>query len=218
MGLQLGRPSIVWLAADDPAGARAARDDALSHWSDRSYTAQHYWGLLSAVQADLYEGRGIRALELVDHDFPLARRAGLTRVRMLRAELVLLRAQAALAAAVERDDGGASTLGRALDDLKSLSRDGLPWTLPVIELTRAAAARIAGRTEDAILDLRRAIPELERHQLHGWARVARIGLGELEPNRAGDGLEALEALAGEGVVAPRRFAASLVPGLLGVDG
>jgi hypothetical protein len=74
------RQNLMYLAADDPDGARADIDYAMGRWSHRGYHVQHYLALLARTQIELYAGRAEAAWNLVESGWPELRRSMLLRV------------------------------------------------------------------------------------------------------------------------------------------
>src|SRR5262249_35802978 len=122
--------SIVKLAADDPAAARAGLEETAARWSRRDYHVQHNHALWAAVQIELYCGEGLAAWELLRQSWPALRRSLLLRVQFIRTSMLFLRARAALAAAVALRSShpaeGRSLLTLADRDARRLSRERMP--------------------------------------------------------------------------------------------
>ena len=124
------RQNLMYLAADDPDGARADVDYAMGRWSHRGYHVQHYLALLARTQIELYAGRAEAAWNLVESGWPELRRSMLLRVQVVRVEANYLRARCALAA----KKPGADRLAA------SLAGEGVAWAEPLAEVIRAGCA------------------------------------------------------------------------------
>ncbi len=212
VGLQLGKSNLVWLLNDDPQGARHACEEALDRWSSRGYQAQHYWGLLARVQADVYEGHGREAVDRIAADWPRLCAANLTRIQILRLDLRLLRARACLCAA-ESEADPSRLLAQAEKDAHAVARERMPWASPLARMVHAAAAHLRGNSERALAMLEACDPDLERHSLKMWRAATAYAHAHL---RGAAGHRALSSarrsFVEEGVVDPGRMVRLLAPG------
>ncbi len=100
---------------------------------------------------------------------------------------------------------------------RRLEREGMTWIAPLASLVRAATANAEGDAAGACAALREAIERATAADmsLHAWC--ARRQLGCLIGGEEGDRLvaQADAAMQAEGVRAPARLAATLVPGRWG---
>src|SRR5262249_7699167 len=122
--------SVVRLAADDPATARAELCETASKWSHQGYYVRHNDALWGAVQISLYGGDGTSACALPRRAWPALRRSLLLRVQFTRTSMHFLRARAALAAAVNLGSSSPaearSLMSVADRDAHRLEQEGMP--------------------------------------------------------------------------------------------
>jgi hypothetical protein len=164
------RQNLIHLAADDPDGARADIDDAMSRWSHRGFHVQHYNALLARAQIELYAGRAERAWDLIESHWRKLQHSMLMRVQVVRIEATYLRARCALAARRP----GAERLATAL------RRENVAWAEPLAKVVLAGRA-----TVDRPQQLRTAADEFDRAGMALYAEAARFAAsGGHAPGRA----------------------------------
>ena len=213
-----GWPNISWLVIDDVEGARAVADEVMARWSQRTYQLEHYWYLLSAVNADLYAGDGPGALGRIDRDRDQVRRSLLLRTQVARIELMDLEGRAALCAAVNsRAEQRARHLTRAERCRRRLAREDLATAHASAALIAAAAAAMQAddpADERVLAQMRTAAQACDAAAEPLRAAVIRGHLGALLGGDAGATLmhTAEQRLLAEGVAEPARMSAMLVPG------
>lgn len=93
--LSASHTNMIWLAADDPTGARTVVETAMRNWSPAGFHLQHYYQLYALTQSELYRGDVREALRRVIHDWPKLVRSHLLRIQLVRIESLFLRARAA---------------------------------------------------------------------------------------------------------------------------
>jgi hypothetical protein len=215
-----GWPNVSWLVTGDVEGARAVADEVMARWSQRTYQLEHYWYLLSTVNADLYAGAGAGALGRIDGDRDQVRRSLLLRTQIARIELVDLEGRAALCAAV--NSGGeerARHLARAERCRRRLAREDLATAHASAALIAAAIAalQVDDRADERVLaQMRAAAQACDAAAEPLRAAVIRGYLGALLGGDAGATLvhAAEQRLLAEGVTEPARMSAMLVPGFV----
>jgi eukaryotic-like serine/threonine-protein kinase len=199
--LRTGLPNAVWLMDDDVAAARCHEAQAIERWSARGFHVQHWYALISAVNTDLYEGRGLEAhARLADKRRALAR-SHLLRVCHIRTAYRNLTARAALAAALQLPEGKErrARLEEAQHAEHALLGEHTPWATALAELAALSRRRLAGEPipEAMAASVERS---LVRADVPVFAQALACAL-------RGDG----SALAAEDVRQPARFARMLVP-------
>jgi hypothetical protein len=213
-----GWPNVTWLMSGDIEGARAVADAVMEHWSQRNYQLEHYWYLLSVVNADLYAGEGASALARIDRDREQVRRALLLRTQVARIEFADFEARGALCAATSsRGEERARHLARAERCRRRLLREDLATAHASAALVAAALAALAAdsRADERVLaQMRAAAQACDAAAEPLRAIVIRGYLGERLGGDAGATLvrAAEERMAAEGVAEPARMSAMLVPG------
>jgi hypothetical protein len=212
VNLRLGVPNLAWLCRDDPAGARAAADEAIGEWSQQGFHFQHFFHIMARASAHLYGGEAEAALELLARAWPaMARSLGL-RNQLIRATLVALRGGSTLAAAAQGRDS-ARRLAEAARDARRLEREQARWCDAHALAVRAAIAHLDGDPAGALGGLAAAAAAFEDAEMALHAAAARLHLARLAPRDGAAAARAAEgALAAQQVRSPPRMAALLVPG------
>ena len=143
VNLRIRQLNIACLAADQPAEARRAADEAMRMWNPAAYLSQHYYHLVALASADLYEGDGAAAVARLAAGWRDVERSLFMRVQFIRIEAIHLRGRAALAAARPGADG-AALRKRVLADARKLERESMRWANALARLLRAGAAAQEG--------------------------------------------------------------------------
>jgi eukaryotic-like serine/threonine-protein kinase len=208
--LRAAHTNLAFLALDDPDRARAQIIEAMrSRWSAHKLNLHHYYELYSLTQIDLYLGAGIRAFERVTRDLPRLARSWMSRIEVVRVEMNVLRARAALAAAGETFmTPSARRVASAA--ARSIARERGAWTVGFASLLDAQLEEDGERADGM---LRRAVEQFELASMGLHAAVSRRRLGEL---MGGDDGRALVSTADgwmrdHGVANPERMTALLAP-------
>ncbi len=208
----IGRPSILWLARDDVAGARAALVDIRQPDSARQLDWPDYLRLFAETQVDLYAGAPASAWERIQAGSSSLARTTIALVQSTRIEAVHLRARCALAAA-----GGAANGRDLLQEAGRASRrlrgERVPWAEALADLVGAAVAARSGQASSVGLAAR-ACERLQACGLGLYAAAARRRHGVLLGGDAGRAvIEAADAwMNRQGIVSPERMTALLAPG------
>jgi tetratricopeptide (TPR) repeat protein len=213
-----GWPNVTWLMTGDVEGARAVADEVMARWSQRTYQLEHYWYLLSSVNAGIYAGEGAHALALIDRDREQVRRSLLLRTQIARIEFADFEGRAALCAAVNsRGEERGRHLARAERCRRRLAREDLATAHASAALIAAAIAAVQASDpadERVLAQMRAAAQACDVAAEPLRAAVIRGYLGQRLGGDAGANLmhAAEERLLGEGVTEPARMSAMLVPG------
>jgi tetratricopeptide (TPR) repeat protein len=199
--MRTGLPNAMWLMEDDVDAARRELGSAMGQWSNDGFHVQHWYALLAAAHADLYEGKGEEAFQRIDERKKRMGRSQLLRVRHIAAVFAYSRACAAVASlATQRaPELRKKRLALVAECVKTLEQDSTPWTAALAGVLGFARRRFTAE-QPSKADAARI-----REQL-----VA-ADLGVLV--HAFDCLEhgATEGLRAQGVRAPGRFARMLLP-------
>jgi len=202
--------NVVWLAEDDPAGAR--RQLERRPWAPAAgtgYHLQHWYELAARSELALYEGLPgppARAFDELD-------RSLLTRMQFIRTYAGWLRGRLALAAAPP-------ALDEARRQAARLAREGSGPARAFGLLLRAGAVASSGGASAvarAAALVREAIAAAEADGLALVAAVARRRLGALAGGAEGAVLAGVADgfMTGEGIRRPDRLAAVYAPGFGG---
>jgi serine/threonine protein kinase len=216
MSVQLrdGSLAIMWLAADDPEGARRNAEESMALWPSDRYLLQHWHRLYGEGEIELYVGDGAKAYARVDRDTKALKKSLLLRIQHMRAQTMFLRGRCAIASLEAQPALRNQRLLEIRRLVRRLEREGMAWTAPFAAILRAAVANAQGNRSAAIAGLRAAVDLATAADMSGYARAARHQLGLLLGGDEGEKLvaEAAEAMRAEGILVPARFAATLVPG------
>jgi eukaryotic-like serine/threonine-protein kinase len=183
MNLSTYLMSVVRLAADDPATARAELRETMAQWSREGYHVQHNDALWAAVQIELYCSFGQSAWELIRQSWPDLRRSLLLRVQFIRTSMYFLRARAALAAAAElkcsRPAEARSLMTVAARAARKLEREGMPCPGAYAQMIRGGLAALGGDAPRAAILLAEAVERFEAVNMQLCAVAVRHRRGEL---------------------------------------
>ncbi len=207
-----GRPVVVWLARDDPGGAREAVRDAMRPWTSEGFHLQHYFALLAESQIDLYEGLADGAWDRLSGAWAMMERSKLFRTQVIRVEAKHLRARCALAAAGSgRLGGGLEIAERMGEDIRA---EGVPWAAGLGSLVLSAVRHGAGDRGGALALGREALAELEACGLRAYEAAAARRLGDLLGGAEGDEMLARSRawMEEQKIAAPTRLVRMLAPG------
>ena len=216
------RSRVVWVAllvADRPDEAEREVEDAINLWSQRGFHVQHYWHMTGKVEIALYCGGAVRAWRHLERAWPAMERSMLPRIQLTGTEGRILRARAALAAAVAYgidSEEGRRLTGEAERVLRRVEHDNIYWAEPLAQLARAGLASAGGGEVRARELLEAAAAGFEAASMNLHAAVSRRRRGQI---LGGDGKrlvrEADRWLADQGVVDVERMAGVVAPGSWG---
>ncbi len=203
------------LAADDPEAAYRESEQGLQRWSGHGFQVQHLFSLFTRIQADLYRGRGERALRRTIDNKKQIGRSLLLFDRALRAFWLNLRGGANLAAALVAQGRTRRRLLRAAGrDARRLGRGRKQAYVALGSLLRGGVAAARGKRQRAIAWLETAAEQLGAADMGLHAATARRRLGQVVGGDRGKAMieEADRWLAEHEVVNPRRTTDALAPG------
>ncbi|QEH36217.1 Serine/threonine-protein kinase PknB [Aquisphaera giovannonii] len=213
--------SIVKLAEDDLAAARAGLEETAARWSRRGYHVQHNDALWAGVQIDLYRGDGMAGWERLRASWPALRGSLLLRVQFIRTSMRFLRARAAISAAAgllrTEPSRARSLLAVADRDARGLARERMPCPNAFALLVAGGVAATRGDRDRAVASLRRALTAFEAVDMGLCAAATRRRLGELigGDEGAAEVRRANDWMAGERVRDPSRMASMILAELPG---
>jgi hypothetical protein len=212
--LRDGSLAIVWLAADNPDGARRHAKESMAVWPHDRYLLQHWHRMFGEAEIELYVGEGALAYARVERDAKALEKSLLLNVQHMRAQTMFVRGRCAIASIGAQPALKSERLAEARRLARKLEKEGMGWTAPFAAILSAGAASIEGDAPSAAIHLRSAIERAEVAQMGGYARAARHQLGALIGGDEGKALlvSAQESMAAQGVAVPERFASTLVPG------
>ncbi len=215
--LLVGVGGLAWLMADDLAGLWANVEEATALWSAPSYQLPDYYRMNAVVRGHVYGDDGAAAWRQVASDWPKLARASLMRIDFMAIDAWFLRGGAAAAAALVADGPERATLhGEIKRCVRRLASRPEPMAQGNAASLRAAVASQRGDRAAAGALLSEAADHFERAEVAGFAAAARWRAAELrgQPVDLEIVTEIAAALRAMGVVAPPRFVAMLVPGVV----
>ncbi len=208
---------IAWLAADDPATARAELQAGLDGWSQQRFDLQHIWARGTERDIALYAGEPLLAREPV-----VVRGRGLARIldRSAQTATILglssrarrrLGAAAVMGATSERE----TLLAGAAAHAREMEREKTAWGAPLALLVHAGVAATRGDGGAALGRLARAESGLRAAKMALHLAAARRRQGELIGGDGGRALveESNAWMTGQGIRNPDRMSAMLAPGV-----
>jgi serine/threonine protein kinase len=216
MSVQLrdGSLAIMWLAADDPEGARRNAEESMALWPKDRYLLQHWHRLYGEGEIELYVGDGAKAYARVDRDTAALKKSFLLNVQHMRVQTMFLRGRCAIASLVAEPALRAERLAEAKGIARRLEKENMPWIAPFAAILNAGVACAAGDRTKAAAELRMAIELAQTASMSGYVTAARHQLGVLIGGEDGQKLvlAAEQAMTAQGIRVPARFASTLVPG------
>jgi serine/threonine protein kinase/tetratricopeptide (TPR) repeat protein len=212
-----GDSNQAWLFEDHPETADQQAKFALANWPASRFHAMHFSSTQARIGVRLYaddpEGAYALACTLVAD----TRRSLYWRVQMMRIYAQRLLSASALAM-VQRGLGDRSRLLREVARCaRALEREHAPWATPLAKLARAGVSLHRGDKRRALRYLEEASREFEALDMSAFAAATQDRAARLRGDdvAAGQIARARAFFTRQGVVAPERFIAMLVPGLLG---
>jgi eukaryotic-like serine/threonine-protein kinase len=207
--------TIAWLCCHQPDEIRGWIETGVSKWTRRVYHNQHLFACWALVLLDLYDGRGREAYDRVEREFPRARRALKFEMEVIHLDARVLRARAALLAAVQATGDDRTRLARAARrDARWIRRKGPPHARHLAAAMDAELADLQGDRRLCVAALEEAIAGADALPARLVGAAARIRLGLLRGEEGRAMVEAGERfMRAQGVVDPVRLASVFAPGL-----
>jgi len=211
--------AFFYLADDHPRAALDSIQSALVRWNRDHFDLFSFFGLLSQTLVQLYQGEP-GALATVESTHRRFSPSALATVHLYRAQFLLHRSSAALAAATNaaqsgQPDRAQDLLHRASSDIEDVAASQLPTFRQYVATNRAAVAFLSGDLEGSRAQLAEALT---------WAAAAqgnpvlydvlRWRLGQLRGGSEGarQTRDAKAALSGRGLRNPEGWARMYTPG------
>jgi serine/threonine protein kinase len=207
-----GRPSIVWLALDDPETALRINRTVIDRWSSERFQSQHLFELLASAQIDLYLERPAEAWQRVQRSWPAMVHSKILRVQFVHNEMLHLRARVGLA--VAKSTGDRSVLRQVEHDANTIVGMRMDWALPLAQSVRAALLFLEGDPDASRRLLTEALRNFEKAEMRLYAAAARRRLGVLTGGDAGAAFvrDADTWLRAQLVKVPEKMVDVLMPG------
>jgi hypothetical protein len=206
----------IWLSlvGDDPRHARREMSDALSQWSQKGFSLQHWHDMIWGAEIELYAGDGARAYEHIAQRQSKLNASFLLHAGFIRAATHYVRGRAAIASIAQHAELRQARIAEARRLSRRLAREHDAWTGALALLLRAMAENAAGDRAAAVATLRDGIDRAEATDTIVYAQPARYRLGELLGGDEGALLieQAALAMTTEGVRNPERWVACHMPG------
>ena len=209
-------PYLV-LAQDDPARALREAQQALRGWSSSGFLVQHFHALCAELNARLYLGEPEAAWALLNSQWGALRQSRLQRIQLVRIAMLELRSRCALALAMAMDPDakqGRAFFNLAHDDILALEKEGTPHGEAFALKLQAMEALVLNRPEEASALFFQAEIAFQGCDMGLHAAVVRRFRGQLDGRPGEDHIDAAEKwMQGQGMVAPARYAAMLLPNM-----
>ncbi len=178
------RLNIMWLAADDPNGARQEVIESLQAWSQEGFHLQHYNAFAALTQIELYTGDGLVAWKHITSQWPVIRKSMLLRIQILRIEAMYLQARSALAVATIASTSRmridkAERVAEAERYARLIERERMDWSDPLVSLLRAGVASVKGDDRLAASLLSSAADAFKAADMKLYWATAQRRLGQL---------------------------------------
>jgi tRNA A-37 threonylcarbamoyl transferase component Bud32 len=215
VNLRIGFANLAWLVEDRPDLAEAEMRSARQEWSSRGFHNEHCYALMAHVAITLYVKDVEKGYALAGELARRTRQSLFWRIQTIRLRVLYLHGASALAM-MEHAMGDRRTLLReATRDARAIEREGAGWMRPFARVLRAGIALHDGAREIAARALDAAALDFDACDMTAYAAAARGRLARLRADRSTDSeiARASDLLRAEGVVAPERMIAMLVPGL-----
>jgi hypothetical protein len=197
--------SLLWLAADDPDGARRMLADAKWMLPNLAYHMQHWFELDARAEIAMYDNTVARDMAELEPAFEGLERSVLLRVTTVRAMALSLRGRLALCSGDERAAQAAATRLAKIDHPRAR----------IFGALLEGGIAVGSRLPRAIAKFREATELAEAHDMRLHAAASRYQLGKMLGGSEGEiHVSAAErVMIEEGIVRPDRFAHWYVPGL-----
>jgi hypothetical protein len=216
---RLGFSTLTWLVDDKPEVAGRNASEAIEEWSKLVSSPTPFLGNLAHQRAkvllfaSLYVGDAEKSYALASEVAGRTMKFHTNRLTDLWA--LYLRAGSALALAT-RDPARRNALVReARRDARVIAREAMPWSRPFATVLHAGMALLANARPAAIDGFDAAAREFDAADMKAYAAAARDRAARLrdDGSSASEIERAADVLREEGVVAPERMMALLVPGV-----
>jgi hypothetical protein len=202
---------ISHLCHDRPDLAIDALEDARNRWAFEDFQLQHFWYVSGRVETALYEGDADEAWSELGQMWTQLKRSFLFQNQLIRILAHFLRIRAALAKSAVTESWWKRWWYRraASSSIRSLEKERMDWSEPMVKLGRAQLAQLDGEHQRAIELLDEASQLAEQQDMMLYALAARRRRGELLGSERGARLirDAEEALQERGVDNPTRMCA-----------
>ncbi len=201
---------IRFLASDDVAGARKEVHEGMAGWSQRRFTAQHYFELHATTEIELYAGDGAAAWSAVEHRWQALERSLLLRVQRVQIEALSLRARAAVAAGVHQTAQRKELLRIADQAIRRMRRTHVPSAVSLADIVEAGCEVTRDRVPEALRLLDAAVRSFTAADMPLHAAATQWRLGQIGPHHQMASADAW--MKAHGVSNPRGMADMLAPG------
>jgi hypothetical protein len=171
---------IPSLAANDVDGARTEVREGMAGWSQKRFTAQHYFELHATTEIAIFAGDGPGAWSAVERSWSALERSLLLTVERVRIEALSLRARAATAAAVQNSRDRDELLRSADSAIVRIRRADMPYAAALADIVDAGCRVTRGRTAEALPLLESAASRFIAADMPLHACAARRRRGQLE--------------------------------------
>jgi hypothetical protein len=207
--------TLVRLGTDQADEARAELEDVMRRWSQNGYHVQHHDALLAMVPIELYCDKPVAAWDRVQREWAAFRWSLLSQIQDVRVEMLQMRSYCALAMAARATEPG-EYLEVAQRDARRLRREGLPWTVALVDYVEGCLALRNSDLAGARHKLMRAIAEFDHVHAGLYSAATRYRLADVFNDEEALAMreQAAAWFAGQSILSPARMAAAYAPGLV----
>lgn len=211
--LRTGLANLAWLCAGDPDGAERAIDETMAEWSQKGFHIQHYYDLVARTGIDLYRGHGRVAYQRVIARWSELNSSLMLMVQFVRTDALLIRARAAIAAALESPTEQKTLLAAAEKDAAKIAKEEMAWSKPYASMLRASIAGQRGEHAASRLLFAEAREGFRAAKMGLYETVTAWRWAELDGGEGGKAelARARAWLQGQGVREPERMVWMLAP-------
>ena len=216
--LSVSHPVLLWLADDDPKGAKTLIHEAKARWSHGKFLIQDWQVMRSEAEVDLYAGDGSAAHARLVRDEAAVKESMLLRSQYLRVLTSFARARAAILSVASEPERRPVRLAEARKLARELRHEKMAWVEPLAAIVEACVSNTEGDRARASVTLKEAATLAQAANMALYAAAARHQLGRLlGKGYGGTDLvrEAEEVMRAQDVRQPARFAGMYVPGQWG---
>jgi hypothetical protein len=217
--MRLAWSCLAWLAEDRPDVAESQANAAFREWPTKGFLIQDISGFCARVLTALYLGKAEEAYSVAAQYLRLTKRSLHWQTQSARVDALNFLGICALAV-LERNLGVREKLLREIRwCARALDREDLLVARAFAAVLRAGISLHGGDREGAVRGLDSAAATFEAADMKAYAAAAHDRAARLRGETSSPEIErAVEVFRAEGVVAPERMIAMLLPGFrVGTD-
>ncbi|KAF0247348.1 MAG: ATPase/protein kinase family protein, partial [bacterium] len=181
---------MIFLASDNPEGAKKDVSEAIAGWSSKSFDLQHYWGLYTLSEIDFYCNDFEGAWHRLEETWPKLNNSFFLLTQIIAIESLHLRARTCLGLAAklqptQHQEEITRLLSMAERDAKKIEQEKMPWGNALASLIRAGIAIARNQIEIANKWLIEAEVGFENTKMELYLMATRYRRGQLTKGEQG---------------------------------